>query len=129
MPPKTNYKAMAQRLSAFAKYHQYERLMAYVQSDAFSLAFNALTEPQRRVVMAAYARTHEICLPPPAPGTPTKRGRQGRWTPQMIDRLHAEFARGGVDRVAAVLGLTIPAAKLAVKRYGATATTNQRQAA
>lgn len=109
-----------------------EGLRAYVHGDAFLRAFNGLDPRRRATAMRCYARAEALCeakaprpLVKPGP-IDARRAQKASWSdPAMRAKLADAYAaaRGDVEKVARILGVSLGSARLAKKRYldGATA--------
>jgi hypothetical protein len=128
MSPKAHFVSLNRKLNYFGRYRQGAQLAVYVQSDAFIQSMMAISPAQRRSVLALYAKIHERCAPPP--GRPVVAvGGKVRWDEAAIARFRQEHARGGLERVREIFGLSAGGARMAAWRFVRHSTEHPQKAA
>src|SRR6476620_10528424 len=134
--PRGCLKSITAALKRLARAGDVEGLRAYLRSDTFLHAFNALDPERRQSVMRAHATAEAMCeararrrLAKPKP-IHAKRAQKTSWdNPVMLAKLANAYVRSGGDdeKAARILGVTVGSARLAKKRYLNTSARDHRQ--
>jgi len=136
--PRGCLKSITAALKRLARAGDVEGLRAYLRSDTFLHAFNALDPERRQSVMRAHATAKAMCearaphrLVKPKPIHAKRAQKTSRDNPVMLAKLANAYVRSGGDdeKAARILGVTVGSARLAKKRYLNTSARDHRQKA
>ena len=124
--PRGCLKSITTAFRRLARAGDVEGLRAYLRSDTFLHAFNALDPERRQSVMRAHATAEAMCeararrrLAKPKP-IHAKRAQKTSWdNPVMLAKLANAYVRSGGDdeKAARILGVTVGSARLAKRRH------------